>query len=69
MVVARVKKQNIFNVSTEAARLYYSVKEYLKHGTPNVCSPLTLEPDLEFGDPDNTWFMNDSKPLENTIVR
>ena len=23
----------------EAARKYYSVKEYLKHGTPNVCIP------------------------------
>jgi NTE family protein len=25
---------------------------------------LTPEPDLKFADPDNTWFVNDSKPLE-----
>lgn len=64
-----IKKQNIFNASPEAARRYYSVKEYLKHGTPNVCSPLTPEPDLKFADPDNTWFANDSKLLESTIER
>lgn len=64
-----LKEQNIFNASTEAARRYYSVKEYLKHVTPNICSPLTPEPDLKFADPDNTWFANDSKPLENTIER
>ncbi|MFZ0513695.1 MAG: patatin-like phospholipase family protein [Candidatus Nitrosopolaris sp.] len=62
-----IKKQNIFNASPEAARRYYSVKEYLKHGTPNVCSPLTPEPDLKFVDPDNTWIANDSKLLQNTI--
>lgn len=39
----------------------------MKHGTPNICSPLTPEPDLKFADPDNTWFAND--PLENTIER
>jgi len=64
-----LKKQNNFNASTEAARRYYSVKEYWKHGTPNVCSPLPPKPDLKFADPDNTWLMNDSKPLENTIER
>ena len=32
------KKQKAFNASAEAARRYYSVKEYLEHGTPNVCS-------------------------------
>jgi len=64
-----LKKKNIFNASTEAARRYYSVKEYFKHGTPNVCFPLTPEPDLKFADPENTWFLNDSKLLENTIER
>jgi NTE family protein len=64
------KNQNNFKASTEAGRRYYSVKEYLKHGTPNVCSPLTPKPDLKFGgDSDNTWLVNDSKPLENTIER
>jgi NTE family protein len=63
------RNQNIFNASCEAARRYYSVKEYLRHGTPNVCLPLTPEPDLKFADPDNTWFANDSKLLQNTIER
>lgn len=41
----------------------------MKHGIPNVCSLLTPEPDLRFADPDNTWFANDSKLLQNTIER
>ena len=48
------KKQKKFSASPEAARRYYSVKEYLKYGTPNVFSPLPPEPDSKFGDSDNT---------------
>ena len=63
------KKQNKFSASPEAARRYYSVKEYLKHGTPNVFLPLPPEPDSKFADPENTWFVHDSSPLQNTIER
>ena len=63
------KKQKNFSASPEAARRYYSVKEYLKHGTPNVFLPLPPEPDSKFADPDNTWFVHDSSPLQNTIER
>lgn len=63
------KKQKKFSASPEAARRYYSVKEYLKYGTPNVFSPLPPEPDSKFADPDNTWFVHDSSPLQNTIER
>ena len=63
------KKQKKFSASPEAARRYYSVKEYLKHGTPNVFSPLPPEPDSKFADQDNTWFVHDSSPLQNTIER
>lgn len=56
----------------EAARKYYSVKEYFKRGTPNVCTPpFFRDGDDKFGDPDpaNKWFHHSSKPLEDTIVR
>jgi predicted acylesterase/phospholipase RssA len=53
----------------EAAKKYYSVKEYFKHGTPNVCWPLPPIPDVRFADPDNTWFVNSSEPLQKTIER
>ncbi|HKG71967.1 MAG TPA: patatin-like phospholipase family protein [Nitrososphaeraceae archaeon] len=61
------KKQKKFSASAEAARRYYSVKEYLKYGTPKVFSPLPPEPDSKFADSDNTWFVHDSSPLQNTI--
>jgi NTE family protein len=59
----------------EAARKYYSVKEYLKHGTPNVCTPPYPNPNPQRNDdkfrdlPDNLWLHHSSKPLEDTIVR
>src|SRR5918997_923530 len=65
----QAKMQKKFSASPEAARRYYSVKEYLKYGTPNVFSPLPPEPDSKFADPDNTWFVHDSSPLQNTIER
>jgi NTE family protein len=63
------KKQKKFSASSEAARRYYSVKEYLKYGTPNVFLSLPPEPDSKFADPDNTWFVHDSSPLQSTIER
>jgi NTE family protein len=61
------RKQKKFSASAEAASRYYSVKEYLKYGTPKVFSPLPPEPDSKFADSDNTWFVYDSSPLQNTI--
>jgi predicted acylesterase/phospholipase RssA len=63
------KRQKKFSASSEAARRYYSVKEYLKYGTPNVFLPLPPEPDSKFADQDNTWLVHDSSPLQNTIER
>jgi NTE family protein len=63
------KRQKKFSASSEAARRYYSVKEYLKYATPNVFLPLPPEPDSKFADQDNTWFVHDSSPLQNTIER
>jgi NTE family protein len=65
----QVKMQKKFNASPEAARRYYSVKEYLKYGTPNVFLPLPPEPDSKFADQDNTWVAHDISPLQNTIER
>jgi NTE family protein len=37
--------------SKEALRKYYSVKEYVTHGIPRVCSaPFIVKPDTKFGD-------------------
>jgi NTE family protein len=63
------KRQKKFTASPEAARRYYSVKEYLKYGTPNVFLPLPPEQDSKFADQDNTWSVHDISPLQNTIER
>jgi NTE family protein len=60
---------NIPSATEEALEKYYSVKEFHKHGIPNVCWPLVPIPDYKFGDLENTWFVNDSAPLQNTIER
>jgi NTE family protein len=65
----KAKKQNMFTASPDAARRYYSVKEYFRYGTPNVFSSLPPKPDSKFADPDNTWLVHDSKPLQSTIER
>jgi NTE family protein len=65
---ARQQKRT-FTGSPEAARRYYSVKAYLKYGTPNVCSSPILECELKFADPDNIWFVHDSSTLQETIER
>jgi NTE family protein len=65
----KAKKQNMFTASPEAARRYYSVKEYFRYGTPNVFSSLPPKPDSKFADPDNTWLVHDSNPLQSTIER
>ena len=62
--------QNKAYASDEALRKYYSVKEYLTHGTPRVCTPALLRLDLKFGDQkENLWLYHISKPLEDTITR
>jgi NTE family protein len=62
---------NKVSASPEALRKYYSVKEYFKHGTPNVCSaPFLLGLDDKFGDQaENLWYHHTSRPLEDSIVR
>jgi NTE family protein len=57
------------SASSEAARRYYSVKEYLKHGTPNVCIHPSAEVDSKFADSDNLWLVYNIQPLQNSIER
>lgn len=63
--------QNKVTASDDAARKYYCVKEYFKHGTPRVCTaPFLRGLDTKFGDQtDNLWFHHLSKPLEDTITQ
>jgi NTE family protein len=64
------KQQKVFTASIEAARRYYSVKEYFRRGASNVFYPI-IPPDLDskFLDSDNTWLAYNSNPLEETIKR
>jgi NTE family protein len=55
----------------EAARRYYSAKEYLYSGAPNVFLPSIREYDNRFFDdlvmPTNIWFHYDNAPLKESI--
>jgi NTE family protein len=72
---ARWDKANRMNkpaaATGEAARRYYSAKEYLYSGAPNVFSPSTREYDNRFFDdlvmPTNIWFHYDNTPLKESI--
>jgi NTE family protein len=63
--------QNKVSSIDDARRKYYSVKEYLAHGTPRVCTPAEIRAlDSKFGDQgDNVWPHHRSDPLEQTIVK
>ena len=63
--------QNNLGASEDARRKYYSVKEYLVHGTPRVSTPAEIRAlDNKFGDQqDNVWPHHRSDPLEQTIVK
>lgn len=53
----------------EAARRYYSTKEYILEGVPNVFRPKRPTPDLRFFDPTNTWYTFDSTPLKESLEK
>jgi NTE family protein len=68
------KKPKIFNASPEAARKYYSVKQYFfVTGAPNFFYPKRpAETDSRFQDNGvygNQWQVYSNKPLEQTIKR
>ena len=53
----------------EAARRYYTTKEFSVIGVPTVFSPLTPQFDTKFFDPQNIWYRFDSGPLKRSLER
>ncbi len=58
------------NVATgESARRYYSTKEFILKGVPNVFQPSIPLGDKRFFDPMNTWYLYSNKPLRKSLER
>lgn len=55
--------------SGESARRYFSTKEFILKGVPNVFVPKTPLPDHRFFDPSNTWYIYDNKPLKESLEK
>ncbi|HEU4823675.1 MAG TPA: patatin-like phospholipase family protein, partial [Nitrososphaeraceae archaeon] len=54
----------------EAARRYYSAKQFAMTGVPHVFSPLTPAPDSRFFDfMNNTWYRFSNTPLKESLER
>src|SRR3954469_11552701 len=58
------------NIATgEAARRYYTTKEFSVIGVPTAFSPLPPHLDTKFFDPQNIWYRFDSGPLKKSLER
>jgi hypothetical protein len=55
--------------SGESARRYFSTKEFIFKGVPNVFRPKTPISDNRFFDPSNTWYVYDNKPLKESLEK
>ena len=55
--------------SGESARRYFSTKEFILKGVPNVFVPKTPQPDHRFFDPSNTWYIYDNRPLKESLEK
>jgi NTE family protein len=55
--------------SGESARRYFSTKEFILKGVPNVFVPKMPLLDSRFFDPLNTWYIYDNKPLKESLER
>jgi NTE family protein len=53
----------------EAARRYYSAKQFAMTGVPHVFSPLTPTPDNRFFDFMKIWYRFSNKPLRDSLER
>ena len=53
----------------EAARRYYSAREFAVAGVPNVFSPLMSMPNMKFLDYYNTWYRFSNEPLKRSLER
>jgi NTE family protein len=55
--------------SGESARRYFSTKEFILKGVPNVFVPKTPLLDARFFDPSNTWYIYDNRPLKESLEK
>ena len=55
--------------SGESARRYFSTKEFILKGVPNVFVPKTPVFDNRFFDPSNTWYTYDYRPLKESLEK
>ena len=55
--------------SGESARRYFSTKEFIMKGVPNVFVPKTPLLDNRFFDPSNTWYIYDNRPLKESLEK
>jgi len=62
-------KNNPNAASIEAARRYYSVKEFFKSGVDKVYSPLPPREDEKFFDQENKRVLYDKQPLQKSIEK
>jgi NTE family protein len=62
-------KFNKKNATPEAARRYYSAKEFAYYGVPNAFFPHSPTYDQKFHDPDNVWYRYSNEPLKKSLER
>jgi NTE family protein len=62
-------KNNLNAASAEAARRYYSVKEFFKSGVDKVYSPLPPKEDEKFFDQENKRILYNKQPLQKSIEK
>jgi NTE family protein len=55
--------------SGESARRYFSTKEFILKGVPNVFVPKMPLLDDRFFDPSNTWYTYDNRPLKESLEK
>jgi NTE family protein len=55
--------------SGESARRYFSTKEFIFKGVPNVFVPKIPLPDTRFFDPSNTWYVYDNEPSKESLEK
>jgi NTE family protein len=55
--------------SGESARRYFSTKEFILKGVPNVFVPKMPLLDNKFLDPSNTWYIYDNRPLKESLEK
>ena len=62
-------KFNKKNATPEAARRYYSAKEFAFYGVPNAFFPHNPTYDQKFHDPENIWYRYSNEPLKKSLER